>query len=170
MPCLGWGEPGFSLIGDPYTTILVASRSVLGLDSGLVALRENDDQLVVHRVVGQVDVVNATEAPVTLLERIVVGLYDDDNLAAFFADDYQDASQANEPFLWQRVSTQVTGGVSSIDSPLGHPFWSVVDVRSKRKLERDEALFYRCQVVGAVGAQARIIPYLRCWVTETSRQ
>lgn len=170
VPCLDWGGTGFSLIGDPFVGLLVAARDVLGVGTGLVGVMEHGQAVWVDRVVGQVELVLASEDQALVIERVVVGILDDDNNFALFADAYTDATQANEPFLWQRVSRMTLTGESNL-GPAGvaHPWWGCIDIRVGRRLNRQEALFYVCEVSGSVAGQVRVIPFLRSWVVDVGR-
>lgn len=169
VPCIGWGEQGTALVGDPHIVLLVAAREGISVNSGLVGVVESNDNLLVHRVVGSFHWDLASEDPAVVIhERIVVGILDDDNNFALWADDYNDASQANEPFMWTRVSQAALTGDSNIN-PAGvvHPYWSVIDTHVKRRLFRDQALFHVTQVVGAGAGepQLRCTPFLRTYAT-----
>lgn len=163
VPCLGYGSVGFITAATPADVLLVAARQNLTPGGGEIALREDDDDLIVHRVVGSMELSLATEDPDGLAERIRMGLFDDAGLIAFFADSFEDASQANEPFLWQRNTQYTVTGQSNQDF-LAHPYWSLIDIRVKRRIRRDEGLFWSGQITSAT-AQIRFVPRLRSWVT-----
>lgn len=155
------------MIGDPYVTILAAAREEIGVNFGRVGTMEGTDNIVVTRVVGQVHLTLASEDPAVVVhERIVVGILDDSNNFALWADDYNDATEANEPFTWTRIQCFPLTGDSNLTPPgIVHPFWSVIDSRVGRRLMRDQALFYVCQVVAGGGPdpQVRVTPWLRSW-------
>lgn len=170
VPCVGWGDPGTALFGDPTVTLLVAAREEILVNAGAVGTLETNDNILVHRVVGCVSITQASEDALGFIhERIVVGILDDDNNFALFADDYNDASQANEPFMWTRIQQMLVAGETNM-GPTGaaHPYYANIDVRVKRRLFRDQALFHVTQVVGVVGGpdpQARVVPFLRSYCT-----
>jgi len=158
VPCQGWGEQFGAVAAQPATNILLVRHGELFAAQAAVAVVEDSDDIVVERVVGQLDVFETGEDPVLVLMRIRLGLYDDaNNLAAFYADDFNDGPQANEPFLWQRV-VQATE-IRLID-PIVSPAWSMVDVKVSRRIKRDQALFLSVQ---AVNADCIFTPWLRSW-------
>lgn len=130
------------------------------LEVPAVSTVEATAELVVERVVGQVDLeaVNETQARVAM--RLRVALYDDQSdQLAFYADSLFDGQEANEPFLWQRYVRCVAsdGGALRFGA---NPWWGSLDVRVARKLARDQALVLTFQtLVGSV----RVTPYLRSW-------
>jgi hypothetical protein len=105
-------------------------------------------------------------------ERIRVGLMSDEGDISVFADDMNDASQANEPFLWERVAQVNATALTTVLWPqpdIGHPGWSQIDVRVARRLRRQDVLIYSVQLQPLTetgfdpGDVVRVIPFLRTW-------
>lgn len=166
VPIRGWGQDAATVIpGPPADFVLVSPRDEDPVGPGEVGVVEVQNEVVVERVVGQVQFFPSDDT--LIIERIRVGLLDNAGLAAFYTDDFSLGPDANEPFSWQRVS-QGIGGTTNMDSPIGHPYWSTIDSRVSRKLTRDQALFYSVQVFG-VGVGVRVGLYLRSWARIVNR-
>lgn len=168
VPLPAWGAQENVDDATPLDLLLVAPRDAIGA-TGEVGTVETVNELVVERVVGYVDIENPEigEDEVRVIERIRVGLYDDNGLVAFYSDDPQDASQANEPFLWQRVSRMDAG--QNNNNVVVHPWWTFLDVKSARRLSRDQALFYSIWTVGASMTRLNVTPFLRSWARLVNR-
>jgi len=127
------------------------------------------------RVVGWVTFRLALENAGTLLihERIRVGLLDDAGDLAFYATDLNDATMANEPFLWERVAQiEVGAALTPVLWPqpdIGHPGWSQIDVRVARRLRRQDVLVYSVQAQYVTADEfdptdvVSVFPFLRTW-------
>lgn len=179
VPCLNYGV-GVTL--DLQTPTLLSFDEVLvGVGPaeigsfGDVATVEVEDEVMVKRVVGWVTWRCATNEDHSVLvhERIRVGLRDDGGVMSFFANDFQVATEANEPFLWERVSQVDIPGpgiVTAWPSPeFGHPGWSQIDVRVARRLRRQDVLVYSVKVLSLTAAPwdvadiVSFFPHLRTW-------
>jgi len=125
-----------------------------------VATVEEGTEVATTRTVGQVLIVAPGEV-VVVIERIRVGLIDNAGATAFFANSFLDPEDANEPFLWQRVS--VCGGAATENmGAFAHPWWSAIDCRVGRRLGPDQALFYSCFNNAAAGTDSITVrPFLR---------
>lgn len=157
VPCRDWGDIETAIAGVATEYVLLRHGDNILQVPAISAMEETDD-IVCERVVGQYELLSTGEDPVTVICRIRVGIYDDLNdTAAFYADDFNDANQANEPFLWQRI--MVATEISSIDAIVS-PAWSMVDCRVKRKLSREQALFFS---VFPVNADVQVRAWLRTW-------
>lgn len=179
VPCVGYGGGGLSTL-NPLNGFLEQEYILVqtGDDQGLVgevAVVETQSEVLTKRVVGWVTFRASLliDNDILIHERIRVGLLSDEGDLSFFADDLNDASQANEPFLWERVSQiRTTAGDSFLwpQPDVGHPGWSQIDVRVARRLQRHEVLVYSCQVSSLFGESPfdpgdifRVIPFLRTW-------
>lgn len=181
VPMTGYGSQ-LTLDLDPTLTLFSLDQLIVGTgdDQGLsaeVAIVETQAEVLVKRVVGGVVFRAAVVDPTAVLikERIRVGLLDDEGTPSFFAyDSLRDASQANEPFLWERLSCIELGEAATAgartwpQADVGHPGWSMIDVRVARKLQRSEALFYSVQVSAFSGGFVAedlftVVPCLRAW-------
>lgn len=170
VPCQGYGvTEGVDDSTGVLSFALVIPRDQLGL-AGEVASVETHNEVVTERVIGYVDieVPEAADDEIRVIERIRVGLYDDAGLAAFYADSLADAPQANEPFLWQRVSRYDAG--QNNNNVVCHPWWSYLDVKSARKLERQQFLAYSVQTFGAATERVNVTPFLRTWARLVNRK
>lgn len=153
--------------------LLLAPEDDLGL-APEVAVLETQNDLLVKRVVGGIIfragvVFNST---LRIHERIRVGLLNADGDASFFATELNDADDANEPFLWERVSTLEVVAETTYTWPqadAGHPGWSQIDCRVARRLNRAEALFYSVEVARYEAGPFNVADlflvtgYLRTW-------
>lgn len=180
VPCQNYGSqqiaelqiapavPGFFL-----NVILVQPGDALG-EFAQVAVVEPEEEVITKRVVGWVTHRASPDQDRTVIvhERIRVALLDVDGNLSFFALDLQDQNDANEPFLWERVSQLelFAGLITSWPSPdVGTMDYSRIDVSVARKLSRSEALVYSVQwnFVGAGEVSPNDIfttfPYLRTW-------
>jgi len=148
-----------------------------GDDLGLVAevgVVETQREVLAKRVIGGVVFrANVSEdSTVYVHERIRVGMLNADGDPSFFATNMNDADDANEPFLWERVSTiALTEGFTSTwpQADVGHPGWSQIDCRVARKLTRADALYYSVSVTRfeagffSVGDVFIVTSALRTW-------
>lgn len=183
VPCLNYGV---------QTELDIIVPNLLGLDNVLVgvgpatigslgdiATVETEDEVMTKRVVGDIVFRGALLQDHSLLihERIRVGLRDDGGVMSFFANDFQEASQANEPFLWERVQTfEAEANVAFMwpAGPLSHPGYSHVDVRVARRLSREQVLVYSVQVLSITAAPfdvedvIYVFPFLRTWARALS--
>lgn len=148
----------------PTDFVLLSPRDATGgVGAGETAVVEDNDEVLLHRVVGQVFLNNLSGGSTLVVrERIRVGLLDNAGAAAFFSDNFGDASEANEPFLWERTQV-LTAGDTNLDGGFSHPFFSFVDIRSKRKLQRQQALFYSVSFSGTNDLGVTL--FLRCWAS-----
>lgn len=178
VPCLNYGEQTTLDIQVP--TILSFDEVLVGVGPaeigslGDVATVEVEDEVLAKRVVGWVLFRTATVADHTVLvhERIRVGLRDDQGVMSFFATDFQVDTEANEPFLWERVAIlDIPAGiaVNYPEATVGHPGWSSIDVRVARRLRRQDVLVYSIKVTSLTAAPFAVedvfsfIPHLRTW-------
>lgn len=136
-----------------------------------VGVMEQSDDLMVHRVVGQIQLNDETdtEPSVQIAHlRIVKAIYDEDsNAFATFEDDLNTGDDANSPFLWER-HISIRFGADTLNPIDADAPWSHIDVRVNRKLQRDEALvlLYQLQAPGTQHeVQMRV--WVRSWVTRT---
>lgn len=117
---------------------------------GEIAVVESEEEVLTKRVVGWVAHRCATVVDVTVVchERIRVGLLDNAGNLSFYAALLDSASQANEPFLWERCSViDIAGGVVET-WPLpdvGTSDYAKIDVGVARKLRRSDVLVYTVQ-------------------------
>lgn len=160
VPCAGYGTQS-SIVGvGALNILLVAPRDALNTPPTTeIATVEESTDVVVDRTVGQVDI-SSTGATV-FIERIRVGIFDNSGANAFFANSFADPDDANERFLWQRVS-RFGAADFNILAPLGLPWWSVVDTNVSRMIASGVALFYSVQQLTAV-VTLRVTPYLRSY-------
>lgn len=183
VPCAGYGQAlraDLPLDGPlegklVLETLLVAPGPDLFTESGDVANVEMETEVLVKRVIGPIAfaVTLQDDHDVVIHERIRVGLRQDDGTATFFAVSMEDAEDANEPFLWERVSHDQYSGGAVYYWPLpaiSHPYFGPVDVKVARKLRRQEALYYSVEVTNLTAANVFTIadlfivrPYLRSW-------
>jgi len=158
VPCRDYGVPSGASGAEPANIVLVAHGDFPVAQTAPTAVPEVTDQIVVERVVGQIDVFTSGSPAGLWCARIRVALYDDntDSLAVY-ADDLFSDIEANEPFLWQRY-----GGVSEIRlmDPVVPPEWSMLDVRVSRKLSREQALILTVQTSAS---DVIVTPFLRSW-------
>lgn len=167
VPMPAYGTSILVTPGSPLDTVLVSPRDEGPTAVGEVGVVETQNEVITERTVGQVHSLANEDGGGILIERIRVGLLDDAGLAAFYADSFLDASEANEPFLWQRV-TRFLDGQNNVE-PFAHPFYSVVDVKVARKLQRDQALFYSVQAFGE-DTRITVTPFLRTWARIVNRR
>jgi len=164
VPCQTWGtQSGIVAALEPTNILLVRHGELFSPPD--VAVMEETDDLIVERVVGQLDLFATGEDEVLVIARIRLGLYDDvANTAAFYSDDFASGPEANEPFLWQRVYILPNNALRALDITV-HPAWSMIDVKVSRRIQRDQALFLS---VASVNADAIMTPFLRSWVRTKS--
>lgn len=154
--------------------ILVEGGESAGAVAGEVGSVEPESEVLTKRVVGRIIWRAAFVEPHTLLihERIRVVLRDGDGTLFPFALNLNAADEANEPFLWERVSTiEVFGGLAETwpEADVGHPGWSEIDCRVARKLGRQDVLVYSVQVNAFEAALFDVTdiftftPFLRTW-------
>lgn len=148
-----------------------------GDDLGLVpevGIVETQNDVLAKRVVGGVLFRSSMALNATLIvhERIRVGLLNADGDPSFFATELNDADDANEPFLWERMSQIATLAEEVYTWPqadVGDPRWSMIDCRVARRLSRAEALYYSVSVTKyeaaafGVGDVITVLGYMRTW-------
>lgn len=182
VPCLRYGiqqDADIDLANDWLNLDIVlvgVGNASIGL-AGEVATVETEATVLTKRVVGPLlfRCAFVEDHAIVIHERIRVALRDDAGLLAFYAIDLNDQNEANEPFLWERVSTlEVTGGAAPIveswpNPVISHPGWGPLDVGVARRLRRQDALVYTCQVSQltanpfGVGDVFSVVPFLRTW-------
>lgn len=154
VPCVRYGQQqtadlnlatGYSQLD----VLLVVPGDTLGTvpEVGVV---EEESEVLTKRVIGWVTHRVSLENDNTLIchERIRVGLQQADGDQSFFAEDLQAADEANEPFLWERVSlVEMTQTVVYTwpDPTVGSKDYSFIDVPVARKLRRSDVLVYSVQ-------------------------
>lgn len=178
VPCFRYGTSTAGAVDtvNGIITVNFLLVQVGAADQGVIgdiASVETEDEVITKRVVGPVlfRLSFIEDVSVVVHERIRVALLSDDGDLSFFATDLNDASQANEPFLWERVSqtSLVAGTVAEWPQPdFSHPGYSELDVRVARKLRRHEALVYSVQVAAQAGDfnvedLVLVRPFLRTW-------
>ena len=113
VPCEGYGQVFEWTAGVEGNLVLVSTGEFLGTirsdanESARVGVMDVRDDLIVERIVGHVYIrttVRVDQGNGVFAERIRKGMLDDDGLIATFAEDFSDAGEANEAFLWQRAS------------------------------------------------------------------
>lgn len=179
VPCQNYGRQTTAQL-DPTSSfwevnfVLVAVGNSAFGNLGEVATVEVESEVLTRRVVGWMHPRCATLDPHDILirERIRVGLSDDIGNLSFFAESFEDASQANEAFLWERAQAgrlnanevywpRVEQGV--------HTGWRAIDVRVARRLRRQDVLVYTVQFHQLTAAPwngsdlLTVIPHLRTW-------
>lgn len=167
VPCENWGTSIAVGAGGGFANIvLVQPRQGAGATPTVTQAVEDEADIVVLRVVGQVQISSAAGS--TALERIRVGIRDNAGLNAFFAGSFTSGIDANEPFLWCRQQEVPISGTtySNNMNPRVHPWWSVIDINVKRRLNQSVALFYS---VSNPGANAiTVVPWLRTYARSVS--
>lgn len=164
VPCTSYGGSISVAPQDTLDVLLVAPRDISlpvigGTAPTEVAVVETESEVATTRVIGM-PLIFPPDAETLIIERIRVGLFDNAGAVAFFANSFTDSDDANEPFLWQRVSVQ-SAGVPNGSVSL-HPYWSVIDVRVGRRLRQDQALFYSVFNGAPVGGDGMTVrPFLR---------
>lgn len=168
VPCQEYGT-AVSIAGNAGVNIplVMTVESIFGAVASTpvreVGTVETGSEAIVNRVVGQVDVTcSGAGTECVYIERIRTGMLDNQGAGIFFANSFANAEDANEPFLWQRIS-RLEVGAANILASFGHPYWSVVDVRVSRRLKDGMALFYSIEGRGAATVSLRVTPYLRSW-------
>lgn len=166
VPCEEWGtdlEVGTNLAANIPLVTTVDTVLGTGLPTREVGTVEVGSEVIVNRVVGQVHLIaNAAEGDIRYIERIRVGIRDNAGLFAFFANEFEDAADANESFLWQRVGF-LEAGAQNIIAAFGHPYWSCIDCRVSRRLKDGQALYYTVQNVATSTSTLIVRPFLRSW-------
>lgn len=168
VPCSDYGQT-LSIAGPLVTieVVLVAPRDVslptgASIPSADVGVIEVENDIISNRVVGQVLV--SSDGPSVYIERIRLGILDNNGARAFYANDFTSSEDANEPFLWQRVNQMPVADFNV--QILAHPYWSVIDCRVSRRIKPGMALFYSLQQLSPV-TTLRVVPYLRTWARVT---
>lgn len=137
-----------------------------------VATVEVEEEVLTKRVVGWVFFRCALTEPTPCMihERIRVGLRDQIGNMSFFASDFSQPDEANEPFLWERIHCQDIGQVATMwpQGDFGNPGWGKLDVRVARRLRRQDVLVYTCQFMSLTvpfdpSDVCAVIPGLRTW-------
>jgi len=163
VPCQGYGTGFVVAPQDTLDILLVAPRdislpTIAGQAPTEVAVVETESEVATTRVVGNGMIIGG-DAETLCIERIRTGIFDNAGAFAFFANSFLDPEDANEPFLWQRVST--AAGVSNNGWGI-HPYWSLIDVRVGRRLRQDQALFYSVFNNAPIGGDGiNVRPFLR---------
>lgn len=156
VPCVAYGVQQLAAL-DPadlaiarLDVLLVYPSDGLGV-AGEVGVVEVEDEVMSKRSVGWVAhrIGTVEELAIVVHERIRVCMQADDGTQLFFATDLESGSDANEPFLWERVSIveSFAGGFPlTWPSPVvGTKDYSIIDVGVTRKLRRGDALVYSVQ-------------------------
>lgn len=179
VPCIRYGTQQSADL-NPALTEFTLNVLLVGVGAanigtqGEVGTVEVESEVLTKRVVGPMMFRAAFVEGHTLIvhERIRVALRNDTGDLSFYAEDLNEANDANEPFLWERVATlEVTPGVVYTwpQADVGHPGWSTIDVRVARRLRRQDALIYSVQVNQFEGGGFdvtdlfTIVPWLRTW-------
>lgn len=109
---------------------------------------EQNRSLTLLRVRGQVLYrITSTESFI-LHERIMVGVQDITDGSVATPVDGTDSEDAEDPFLWERLSwvEAHTTGVGHYPEQADHPWWTNIDVKSKRRLQRGFCVLYSVAV------------------------
>lgn len=182
VPCQGYGQQLAADL-DGVTGIMTAQVILCGVGPDTigsfpdVATVEVEEEVLTKRVVGWNFFRGAlVEAiPTIVHERIRVGLRDSDGTTSFFANDFSNPAEANEPFLWERVSAQDIGVAATMwpQPDFGNPDWGRVDCHVARRLRRQDVLMYSVQffsltVPFSVEDVITVVPFFRTWARTLS--
>jgi len=175
IPNVGYGQPfGTEVTSAGFVGVLPLVGTGLGVDpaGNQVGVPDTDpESLLVHRTVGQIDFLNASQEDVDLTVniRFTKGLYSQATGAIeVFTEDLNDPQDANEQFTHER-RFELVQGVGTFDVRVD-PAWSMYDIRAKRTLRAAE---WYCAVIevqkagSTTGADGVLIltAFLRSWVT-----
>lgn len=185
VPCQGYGTPdtfAATLIIDVLRRYMLVQQAlpnmqVDGVVAGDPATPWFDEQMTTLRVVGSVFHSMTTPAGAGaeglwfLIERIHVGLLDLDagQTAAVVPDSLSTPEDAEERFLWSRVTPVHLFEDSTVYVPYLTRADYDIDLRVKRRLAPGECLVYSASTTNVTGAldtysNHRVIPYLRTYV------
>jgi len=165
VPCSTYGEPTQNIAGGTPEDIVLVRPDVAAGNLGLVSVPDPVDDVTVIRVVGAVfwEQTGAPTFPV-VIERIRMAVDVGGVQVQGAALDLQDADDANEPFLWQRVYASRNANYGASSDGATHPWWSHIDVTVKRRVNNGEALIYSIQF--ATPATGLVRPFLRTLVSK----
>jgi len=169
VPCRNYGMSNTITVGDGIGITLLVRHGSTATPEAPEAVMETTDDLVVERVVGQINLTYGAEGEAVFVRaaaRIVVGIYDDNSDAvAIYEDSLFGGGDANSPFLWQRYFylTVAPGGMLE---QYADPGWGAVDCRVNRRLTRGQCLLllHQMSTTGEVTDSLELVPYLRSWV------
>lgn len=177
VPCVEYGEQvSLALLGQVWSNdilLVTVGSGQLGFN-GEVGTVEREAEVLCKRIVGPMCFrMNFLETHSILVhERIRVGMQDDTGTQAFFATDLNDASDANETFLWERCSIMEATSLVTLNWPdpfVSHPGWGALDVRVARRLRRQDVLVYSIAIehitatVFDASDVVTVFPFLRTW-------
>lgn len=185
VPSAGYGTPdtfAATLISDQPRSYQLVSQALPAMQvqnvvAGNPATPWFDEQLTTIRVVGQV--LHSTTTPAgagdealwMLIERIHVGLLDLDaiNVAAIVPDSLSSSNDAEERFLWSRITPVHLFEDATVFIPYATRADYDIDLRVKRRLAPGEVLVYSAQMTYLTGALEaysthRVIMGLRTYV------
>jgi len=147
VPCRGYGfSTIISAVNPQADIVLVRHGQELDPADNPSAIVEMPDHILTMRVVGQMQIIadDANAVPQTMCMRIRTALYDDaTDQIAVYANDLFAEDGANEPFLWQRYVDLFPD--QRLLDVVNDPWWSAIDVRVKRLLDRQTALVLTVQ-------------------------
>lgn len=155
-----------SFVWTPQFTLLGVGFGFKSIDDPLSAVStvhefQDNETLTALRIVGGMRIEvgeGSSNAPIVFRERISVGIQDIQTLGTALPVGSDDDEAGEDAFLWER--TQYLTPESVYPQSVDIPYWSQINIRVKRRLDRGMALLYSVAVLDPVPVIS-VTPYWR---------